>query len=216
MSTAAQLLAQLAPQRPTRLDEQRQIDRLVRDPHGRIILVGPTQPLRDLLRRPLALKFLLDDPAQTRVQRELRLLQATRTLPRRPLSTLRAVAPTTAVAVDLPRDRRVRTTNRPPDRPEALTTRQAARNLLALPQRQTPLGALARRRSHTPRRSNTRSHVVPAIPTSRAIACNEYPSTHNSHTRSRRHSGHRPITTTLSLGRQPTRPTGRSGGAPTP
>jgi hypothetical protein len=43
-----------------------------------------------------------------------------------------------------------------------------------------------------------------AIPTSRAIACNEYPSTHNSHTRSRRHSGHRPITTTFrSAGSQP-------------
>ena len=48
-------------------------------------------------------------------------------------SALRAVAPATAVAVDLPRDRRVRTTDHPADRPEALTTRQAARNLLALP-----------------------------------------------------------------------------------
>src|ERR1022692_2053800 len=104
MPTAAQLLAQLAPQRTTRLHEQRQIDRLVRDPHRRIILVGPAQPPRDLLRRPPALKFLLDDPAQTRVERELRQLRATRTLPRRPLSALRAVAPATAVAVDLPRD----------------------------------------------------------------------------------------------------------------
>src|SRR2546421_8790344 len=216
MSTAAQLLAQLAPQRPTRLDEQRQIDRLVRDPHGRIILVGPTQPLRDLLRRPLALKFLLGDPAQTRVERELRQLRATRTLPRRPLSTLRAVAPTTAVAVDLPRDRRVRTTNRPPDRPEALTTRQAARNLLALPQRQTPLGALARRRSHTPRRSNTRSHVVPCHPylardrVQRVPLDPQLPHPLSPPLRPPSHHHH------LSLGRQPTRPTGRSGGAPTP
>src|SRR5450755_2571049 len=121
MPTAAQLLAQLAPQRTARLHEQRQIDRLVRDPHGRIIL-GPAQPPRDLLRRPLALKLLLDDPAQTRVERELGQLRATRTLPRRPLSALRAVAAATTVAVDLPRDRRVRTTNRPPDRPEALWT----------------------------------------------------------------------------------------------
>src|ERR1019366_3266093 len=145
MPTGTQLLAQLAPQRPTRLDEQRQIDRLVRAPHRRIILGGPAQPRGNLLRPPPPLKLLLHAPAQPRVDRELRQLRATRTLPRRPLSTLRAVAPATTVAVDLPRDRRVRTPDRPPDRPIALTARQPARNLLALPQRQTPLSALARR-----------------------------------------------------------------------
>src|SRR5450755_167522 len=216
MPTGTQLLAQLAPQHPTRLDEQRQIDRLVRDPHRRIILVGPAQPPRNLLRRPPTLKLLLHDPAQPRVERELRQLRATRTLPRRPLSTLRAVAPAITVTVDLPRDRRVRTTNRPPDRPKALTARQPARNLLALPQRQTPLGALARRRSHAPRHSNTRGHVIPCHPylardrVQRVPLDPQLPHPLSPPLRPPTHHHH------LSLGQQPTRPTGRSGGAPTP
>src|ERR1035441_8037013 len=215
MPTGTQLLAQLAPQRPTRLDEQRQIDRLVRDPHRRIILVGHAQPLRDLLRRPFTLELLLDDLAQTRVERELRQLRATRTLPRRPLSTLCAIAPATAVAVDLPRDRRVRTTNRPSDRPKALITRQAARNLLALHQRQTPLTALARRRSHTPRRSNTRGHIVPCHPylaRDRVQRIPLDPQLPHPLSPPLRPPSHRHP---LSLGRQPTRPTGCSGGPPT-
>ena len=139
---------------------------------ARSLLVGPTQPLRDLLRRPLALKFLLDDPAQTRVERELRQLRATRTLPRRPLSTLRAVAPTTAVAVDLPRDRRVRTTNRPPDRPQALTTRQAARNLLAPTPNHRHRSARLRDAGRTPQtQQHTQSRCPsPSLPRARSRA----------------------------------------------
>jgi hypothetical protein len=49
--------------------------------------------------------------------------------------------------------------------------------------------------------------LVLNIPTSRAIAWIEFPRAHNPHTRSRRHSGHRPITTTFrSPGSQPGRP----------
>lgn len=171
MPTGTQLLAQLAPQRPTRLDEQRQIDRLVRDPHRRIILVGPAQPLRNLLRRPPTLKLLLHDPAQPRVERELRQLRTTRTLPRRPLSTLRAVAPATAVAVDLPRDRRVRTTNRPPDRPKALTARQPARNLRAPPTTNTARRACADTVARPQTQQHTRSRgPLPSQPRARSRA----------------------------------------------
>jgi hypothetical protein len=49
--------------------------------------------------------------------------------------------------------------------------------------------------------------LVLNIPTSRAIAWIEFPCAHSSQTRSRRHFGHRPITTTFRTpGSQPGRP----------
>ena len=49
---AAQVVAELAPERPARLDEKREVDRLVGDPHPPIIAVAAAKPGGDLLRRP--------------------------------------------------------------------------------------------------------------------------------------------------------------------
>jgi hypothetical protein len=48
--TAAQTTLQLTAQRPAALDEQRQIDRLVRHPHHRVSGIGQRQPAGNLLR----------------------------------------------------------------------------------------------------------------------------------------------------------------------
>ena len=77
-------------------------------------------------------------------------------------------------------------------------------------------GALARRRSHPPRPSNTRSHIVPRHPhlardrVQRVPLDPQLPHPLSPPLRPPSHHHH------LSLGRQPTRPTGRSDGAPTP
>jgi hypothetical protein len=50
--TGAQTALQLTAQRTAALDEQRQVDGLVRHPHHRILGVGQRQPAGDLLGRP--------------------------------------------------------------------------------------------------------------------------------------------------------------------
>jgi hypothetical protein len=57
---ATQVVTELAPERPARLDKEREIDRLVGDLHPWIITVGAAKPGGDLLRRPVAAKLLAD------------------------------------------------------------------------------------------------------------------------------------------------------------
>ena len=56
---AAQVAGQLLAQRPAGLHEQRQVDRLVRHPHLRVVGIARRQPTRDLLRRPAQLQLAL-------------------------------------------------------------------------------------------------------------------------------------------------------------
>jgi hypothetical protein len=152
--------AQLAPQRPPRLNEQRQVDRLVRHAHRQIIRIGATQPPRDLLRRPALLELLLDDPTQPRVERQLAALRPPRPAPRRLIGVVRPVTLAAPVTVNLPRNRGVTTPDPRRDRPTALTARQTPRDLLTLPLRETPLRALPRRRPHPARRGDIPTHIL--------------------------------------------------------
>src|SRR5579862_3878200 len=140
---------QLAAQRTAGLDKERQVDRLVRDPHRFIITIGAAQPPRYLLRRPAQLELLLNNGAQRRVQRELRGLWATRTIPGGRFSVLGAVARSPAIAVHLARDRGMAARDPDSDRPEAVAASQAARDLLTLCLGQTTLRSLPCRWPHT-------------------------------------------------------------------
>ena len=59
-----QATLQLTSQRAAALQEQRQIDGLVRHPHHRILRVGQRQPPGDLLRRPPHRQLGLDHRAK--------------------------------------------------------------------------------------------------------------------------------------------------------
>jgi len=66
----AQVGDQLFFQDTSSLDEQAPVDRLVGDMHAGIGRIRQPQPPRDLLWRPLQLKFSCNGTAQPRVQRE--------------------------------------------------------------------------------------------------------------------------------------------------
>jgi hypothetical protein len=157
-----QLRAQLTAQRTTCLHEheQRQVDRLVRHPHLRLISIRPAQPARDLLRRPALPKLLLHDLTQSRTRGELGALRPPRPPPRRLIGGVRPIALMATVAVDLSRDRGVTAPDPRPDHLTALTARETTRDLLALLLRQASLRALSRRRFHPARRSHIPTHVL--------------------------------------------------------
>ena len=152
--------AQFAPQRPPRLDEEREIDRLVRHAHRQIIRIGAAQPPRDLLRRPPLLELFLDHITQRRFERQLAALRPPCPAPRRLIGVVRPVALAAPVTADLPRNRAVTAPDPRRDRPTALTARQATRDLLTLPLRETPLRARPRRRLHSTRRGDIPTHVL--------------------------------------------------------
>jgi hypothetical protein len=62
----AQLGAQLPPQHPFGLHEQRCVDGLVRNPHRRLVGIRVFEAAADLLRRPAQGELVLDNPAQHR------------------------------------------------------------------------------------------------------------------------------------------------------
>src|SRR4029453_6881834 len=132
----AQVAGQLPAQRAAGLDEQRQVDRLVRHPHLRIVREGSNEPTGDLLRRPAPLELALHHAAEPFALRQLRSFRPTSTAERISVCPAGAIAVRTAVAPHFPRDRRRRPTKPAPDRAERLTTRQAPRDLFAFDQRQ--------------------------------------------------------------------------------
>ena len=69
--TRPQAALQLTAQRAAALDEQRQVDRLVRHPHHRILRVGQRQPPGDLLRRPPQRQLGLHHRPQPRLGHQL-------------------------------------------------------------------------------------------------------------------------------------------------
>ena len=74
--SAAQIAGQLLAQRASGLHEQRQVDRLVRHAHLRVVGELHQQPPRDLLRRPAQLELRLDHRPQPLTGRQLRWLRA--------------------------------------------------------------------------------------------------------------------------------------------
>lgn len=131
-----QVAGQFPAQRAARLNEQRQVDRLVRHPHLRIVREGSNEPTRDLLRRPAQLELALHHGAEPFALRQLRSFRPTSSAQRISVRPAGAIAAPTAVAPHFPRDRRRRPTKPARDRPQRLTTRQAPRDLFAFDQRQ--------------------------------------------------------------------------------
>ena len=72
LTPGSEMQGELAPQRPTRLDVQRAIDRLVRDLHLLIVGVREPQPARDLLRRVILPEPLDHKLTQLATELELR------------------------------------------------------------------------------------------------------------------------------------------------
>ncbi len=74
---------QLAPQRPPRLDQERQVDRLVGDLHVRLVWILHLEPPRDLLRRPVQGKLASDQLTQHAASPELAGLGTPGSVPKR-------------------------------------------------------------------------------------------------------------------------------------
>ena len=136
---------QLTLERTAGLHEQRQIDRLVRHPHLRLVREGQDQPPGDLLRRPVLTQFPRNGLPQPQVGRELARLRASCPRPRGLITGRRSVAAATPIASHLPRDRRRRTTQSAGDGPDRLRRRQTSGDLLALSQRQRDRRPASRR-----------------------------------------------------------------------
>jgi hypothetical protein len=185
----------------------------VRDPHRFIITIGAAQPPRYLLRRPAQLELLLNKRAQRRVQRELRRLRATRTIPSRRFSVLGAVAGSPAIAIHLARDRGVAARDPDSNRPEAVAASQTARDLLTLSLGQTTPGSLPHRWPNTTSRCHTERNVLrPQAELASNRPRREALRPHPTHAPARAPSdaSSRPPP---SLARQPSKPPGCSGGA---
>src|SRR5215211_1190084 len=131
-----QVAGQFPAQRAARLHEQRQVDRLVRHPHLRIVREGSSEPTGDLLRRPAQLELALHHRAEPFAPRQLGSFRPTSSAERIALRPAGAIAARTAVDSHFPRDRRRRPTKPARDRAQRLTTRQAPRDLFAFNQRQ--------------------------------------------------------------------------------
>ena len=123
---AAKVREQLPLQRPARLHEQRQVDRLVRHPHSLVVGIVKLQPAGNLLRRPVLPKLLRDDAREARMAGELASLRARRPLPRATVSLGSAVAAPATMAVELARDRRRRPAETGRDSARGLASSDAA------------------------------------------------------------------------------------------
>ena len=106
---APQMGDQLAPQRPARLDEEREVDRLVGDVHVGVIRVLHLEPPRDLLRRPVLGELGSDDLAEHLVGRDLAELGTASDPPGALVGRRGPVSAAAAVAGDLAGDSRRRT-----------------------------------------------------------------------------------------------------------
>src|SRR6266536_5775883 len=133
------------------LDEQGQVDRLVRHPHSLVLGVVRPQPTGDLLGRPVGGQLRGHERRQGRLTRELAVLRSPATLPGSPLCLGGTVAASAAVAVELARDRRRRSSEPGRDRPRRSAGGDAARDLLPLGQCQGKPAAppLGRRQTAT-------------------------------------------------------------------
>src|SRR4029450_13315842 len=81
----AQVVSEFLPQRAAGLPIQREIDRLVRHAHLRVVRISDLQPTRDLLRRPPQLELRLDHLAEPLTAGQLRPLRPTHPPQRRPV-----------------------------------------------------------------------------------------------------------------------------------
>src|SRR6266496_3732989 len=146
-----QVLEQLALQGAAGLDEPGQVDRLVRHPHSLVLGVVRPQPTGDLLGRPVGGQLRGHERRQGRLTRELAVLRSPATLPGSPLCLGGTVAASAAVAVELARDRRRRSSEPGRDRPRRSAGGDAARDLLPLGQCQGKPAAppLGRRQTAT-------------------------------------------------------------------
>src|SRR4051794_20190074 len=118
--------------------------------HLLIVGVAQPKPARDLLRRVILPKALLEHPAQLGTELELRRPRSPRAPPSLTVRGMSTVATPTATTIDLTRDRRVRAAQRSGDRPGRRSAGDPARDLLALPQAQTALRTPASPRPNTP------------------------------------------------------------------
>ena len=89
----AQGRLQLALELPPRVDVDALVDRLVADPHRRVVRMLRLQPPADLLRQVPPVQQPLHLRAQDRVAGQLRRLGAALPLPRQPVRPLRAGKP---------------------------------------------------------------------------------------------------------------------------
>src|SRR5579884_1075170 len=103
---------------------QREVDRLVGNPHPRSVRELAAHPSGNLLRRPTRGKLRLDDLAQILAFGELGGFGPARSLVGRGVGCRRAIATAAAVSRDLPRHGR----GRSPQLPGQLTGRQAGRD----------------------------------------------------------------------------------------
>src|SRR6266487_1749069 len=132
-------------QRPSRLDEQGQVDRLVRHPHSLVVGKLDLQPAGNLRRRPVFPQLRGDDPDQSRPAGQFAALRSPRTLPGAPIGLGGAVAAWAPMAVELTCDRRGRSAQTGGNPSRRLASSNAARDLLPLLKRQrqaasAPLG----------------------------------------------------------------------------
>src|SRR3954447_15995093 len=102
--TRSQIAGQFLPQRTPGLHEQREVDRLVRHAHLRLVGELLHQPTRDLLRRPTHLELRLDDRSEPTTHRELGWLRSPSSTYRVPLRSTGSIAAHAAVTRDFPRD----------------------------------------------------------------------------------------------------------------
>jgi hypothetical protein len=118
------------------LHEQRRVDRLVRDPHRRIIRVIEEKSAADLTRRPAPRQLVLYVLAQHAMLGELAPPRPYGPGHGQPVGTCRTVTVGAAVAPHLPRHRRHRAAELFGDRGQRLPLRQAAGDRLPLLERE--------------------------------------------------------------------------------
>jgi hypothetical protein len=134
-----QAALQLATQRAAALDEQRQVDRLVRHPHHQVLPVGQRQPAGNLLRRPPQRQLGLHRRPQPRLGHQLGRLGPLRPPERSGVSNLSPVAVSAAVTGQLPRHRRWCSPQPGRDLPARLADGHAAADLLPFGHAERPL-----------------------------------------------------------------------------
>src|SRR5215207_2851682 len=131
------------------------------DVHRLIVGVAGPQPARDLLWGVVISEALLDHPAKLATELELRRPRPPRAPPGLAVCGVGAVAPPSAAAVDLTRDRRVGAAKRPGDRAGRVPARDRARDLLALFEAQPPLRAPAGPGADASRSRQVVAHAAP-------------------------------------------------------
>ena len=122
------------------------VDRLVRHLDGRIFGMGPLEPARDLLRRPIHGELLGHVRAQDWTLGESTALRPQRPVPRGGVRRRRAIPATPPMPAHFSADRRRRPTELHAQLSEGDAHRQPARDLLTLADRQGPRRTPARRR----------------------------------------------------------------------